>query len=354
MSDFDDVLNKKKISPDGRYYAFLNEHNGFQNIWKGDSSENKPPYPITDQTKEDIRQFDWSRTSNSVVFTMKDENGILSLYNANIHDGRVSRLARKHDYDQLVASMIPIVSSIYDSKKEQNKILELVLSYPKTFHVSPKVDTEVSFELYNELSSEKKEAYLHSMCWSYLDSKLNPFVLEPQKWQRNAAYYDSQESERYKRRVAGLRELNVRTIWLGDVPKEIIPRGTRAVSLIQETILKEFPDRILQTKKKREIRVLHRYAEVYFFPRKEQENDILWVSYDQYHCEIGVGFGRADMELFLEYNFPWASRYPKYEVVSMNELENVVNSLCAAMKYVYPYFQRFIDAYNKLRSEQNE
>lgn len=209
----------------------------------------------------------------------------------------------------------------------------------------PKLVTEVYFEYYNDLSSEDKALFLNSVCWAnlYMMGK----YLEPYKRESRIYWPDEFHDKLVKRRRAKIEELEKK--FPGSsmfyVPKSMVPRGSKAVSLIHQSILEAFPDRKIQSKKMQEIQILHRPIDVYLFPCKEEENDVLWVSYDNYHKQICAGFGRTDLELFFDFGmmlfaYPFAT-----QVETMKELETVIKSYCDLLKYAYPYFKQFFEEY---------
>jgi hypothetical protein len=147
--------------------------------------------------------------------------------------------------------------------------------------------------------------------------------------------------------LARIRSLNISTVFHMDIPKSLLPRGSRAVSLIQEIILSEFPNRRLASRKEQEIMVLTNTRDAYVFPCKEHGDDILWISYDQYDYTIDGGFGCRDLNMSFSFALPWGTPASSYIVYTFAELELVMKKLCAILKWSHPYHREFFEQIRK-------
>lgn len=346
-----DAYEMRTVSPDGRYYAFQDHYNGVQRVWIGEMNKTEPQPPSSiHQTLDDIQELCWPQQF-CLTFAQRDNNDIVSVYKWAPSKG--IELIAKHDYEQLVASMATMVKGIYNSNEYRDAILGSICGHPVIYNPFFKIDTELRFQYYDELKSEDKGQYLFSMCCKYVLDELGRLMFQPDWWQKEAGSYLPHEREISNRSMAIRDEMKLPYIWLNDIPKHLIPRGSKAVSLIFQSILDEFPNRVARTKKLQRIQRVHLSREAYLFPCKEQEEDVLWVSYDQERCRIKAGFGTSNIEisygLSFDFGFPWASHTLGYQVLTINELEVALKILCSLLKLVYPFHRSFFEEYKKVR-----
>lgn len=345
-------FTKKILNPYSEYCAYLAPLNGVMNLWISTVDSKESPTPLTRNTEGDIWDVYWA-TGAILYFVHKDKKGVSWIYAINLAiSNEVKRIAEKYDYEQMVASMLPIVRKFYTSTEYRNNVISRLCGWPEINDSLMKIDTELSFDFYDELPSEKKECYLESMCWVYIYNILDGYKVEPEKWQEKIAYFNSLWLQLGKRRCETLEKRGAPQIYLMDVPKNIIPRGRKAISLIHEAILEEFPTRYLSSRKEEYIKILNGYRKAHLFPCKNDPDDLLWVAYEQHHCEISVGFGRKDIGMSLRVGFPWAANYPIYRVYSFTELELVMEKLCSLLKFAYPYHKKFFGDFHRFTANK--
>lgn len=103
----------------------------------------KPPYSVSIQTKEDIKEIYWSRSSLHILYTMKDDNGIEYIHFIHRIDGNHRCHIRKHNNDKLIKSMVSIVGSIFNDVDQRSKVLALLQGWPEMHNVFRELHTEL-------------------------------------------------------------------------------------------------------------------------------------------------------------------------------------------------------------------
>lgn len=339
---------KRKDSPCGKYYAYLEPIDGIIKVWVAKKGDRASASPITNGTNHDVTEFNWNDRSR-LVFVQTDDRGVPHIYRYYPDDGSVRCIAERHDHVQMATLLQSIMRGVYNDTERQNEILELLCGWPeiKDPLSLTKIDAQVNFAYYNGLPSEEKEGFLYILSRVYIYVLIRYCILEPEEWEEPLRNYDLLWPVLKEHRLARIRSLNISTVFHMDIPKSLLPRGSRAVSLIQEIILSEFPNRRLASRKEQEIMVLTNTRDAYVFPCKEHGDDILWISYDQYDYTIDGGFGCRDLNMSFSFALPWGTPASSYIVYTFAELELVMKKLCAILKWSHPYHREFFEQIRK-------
>lgn len=84
-----------RLSPDGKYIAYLSAHNGVLNIWVQEFGKPETAKPVTHDSKRGIFNFNWTYLPNTILFSQDvggDEN--FGLYALNVSTGEVSQITK--------------------------------------------------------------------------------------------------------------------------------------------------------------------------------------------------------------------------------------------------------------------
>lgn len=83
-----------KISPDGKYVAFLKEHNGVLNVWSQEFGKPETSKPVTNDSKRGVFNYNWTYTAGTIIFTQDvsgDEND--GLFTVNVITGETKEIS---------------------------------------------------------------------------------------------------------------------------------------------------------------------------------------------------------------------------------------------------------------------
>jgi len=120
----DPEITTARISPDGKYIAFLKPLNGTRNIWvKGTEEPFSAAKPITNDTNRPIREYFWSRDGKYVLFVqdhLGDEN--FNVYAVNPADAKD-------------AASVPAARNLTDAKGARAVIFDVPKTDPDVIYI---------------------------------------------------------------------------------------------------------------------------------------------------------------------------------------------------------------------------
>lgn len=122
-----------KISPDGKYVAYLSTHKGVLNIWVQEFGKPQTAKPVTHDTKRGIFRYNWTYTPGTLIFSQDvagDEN--YGLYTLNVANGEINEITKPGKTTSQIAETshlrpneVVIISNERDPKFFDYKILNL-------------------------------------------------------------------------------------------------------------------------------------------------------------------------------------------------------------------------------------
>lgn len=153
-----------KISPDGKFVAYLSEHKGVLNIWVQEFGKPETAKAVTHDSKRGISQFHWTYSSGHLVFAMDaagDEN--YGIYTVNVVSGENKEITKPGkamtnvaDASALRPNEVVILTNARDPKYFDYQILNLTTKATTDLFTNKENYSSVMFDQqYNPVVASK-------------------------------------------------------------------------------------------------------------------------------------------------------------------------------------------------------